>query len=485
MRRIWIVILAVAVTAIFGVPAQASNQQSDGDNRTSTSQSGSDTSGTANAGQITGTVSSGSTSVNATNSTDHSDITSGDARSANTADSFTGLDASTSTAVNLQRGDNETNISQDATTASGNVSDGQIIGVVTSFGGTADVVAANTSSFNDVESGRAKSTNDATTFTGLRALAFDSASATNVQRGDNRLAVTQTNPTTTGNAVTGQVIGVTSSGVTTVDGTNLSAHNDVDTVAAFGANSVDAFVGLLANATDTGVATNLQRGDNSASFNQDAPGTSNSATAFVGLNANADASTSTNVQRGDNKLGSTQDSPVAAASYDSLAGQVIGDVTASGGSADLVLANTSTWNDVHVVGVAGQVAGVVSGGTTSVDGTNLSDHNDVEGGVTFASTTLDAFLGLDATSALVVPTAFNLQEGDNKAMSHQSSSAIAGEPVAGQIIGVVTDAGGSSSVVLDNASTNSDVETATARDAETLSEFIGLLAATETTVPAP
>jgi hypothetical protein len=117
-----------------------------------------------------------------------------------------------------------------------------------------------------------------------------------------------------------------------------------------------------------------------------------------------------------------------------------------------------------------------------VDATNLSDHNDVEGGVTYASTTLDAFVGLDAISSLVVPTAFNLQEGDNKSQSSQSSSAVSGEPVAGQIIGVVTDAGGSSSVVLDNASTRSDVEAATARDAESLSEFIGLLAASETAV---
>jgi len=157
-------------------------------------------------------------------------------------------------------------------------------------------------------------------------------------------------------------------------------------------------------------------------------------------------------------------------------------VTSSGGSADLVLANTSTYNDVDVVGVAGQVAGVVSAGATSVDGTNSSDHNDVEGGVTYASTTLDAFVGLDAISSIVVPTAFNIQEGDNKSLSTQSSSAISGEPIAGQIIGVVTGAGGSSSVVLANASSNSDVESATARDAETLSEFIGLLAASETAV---
>lgn len=483
MRRIWIVVLAVFVTGIF--PAASSLAQTNGqngDNKTNTSQSGSDTSGTANGGQITGVVAGGTTSVDATNSTDHADVTSGDARGLNDASTFTGLDASSGTAVNRQNGDNKTAVSQDGSAVSGNASDGEIIGVVTSFGGSADVVAANTSSFNDVVTGRAKFENDSTTFTGLRALLFGASSATNVQRGDNELAVTQTAPTSTGNAVSGQVIGVTSSGATTVDSTNLSAHNDIDTVAAFGANSVDAFVGLLANATDTGVATNIQNGENSASFNQDAPGTSNSATAFVGLDASAASSTSTNVQKGENKLSSSQDSPVAAASYDSVAGQVVGDVTASGGSADLTLANSSTWNDVSVVGVAGQVAGVVSAGATSVDATNSSDHNDVQGGVTYASTSLDAFVGLDAISALVAPTAFNLQEGDNKAVSSQSSSAVSGEPVAGQIVGVVTSAGDSSSVVLANASSNSDVESATARDAETLSEFIGLLAASTTSV---
>jgi hypothetical protein len=481
LKNVIISVLCIVLTLGIAGSAFATNAQND-DNKTNTQQSGSDTSGTANAGQISGVVSSGTTSADATNSTDHADVTSGDARSNNDASTFTGLDASNATGTNIQRGDNKTWLSQDAEVVSGNASDGQIIGIVTSFGGTTDVVGANTSSFNDVTSGRAKSTNDATTFTGLQALLSDTSTATNIQRGDNKVSVTQTNPTTTGNAMSGQVIGVNSSGATTVDGTNLSAHNDVDTVAAFGANSVDAITGLVANATDTGVAINIQRGDNTSSFSQDAPGTSNSATTFVGLNSNADAASSTNVQRGDNKLGSSQDSPVAAASYDSIAGQVIADTTATGGSADLVLANTSTWNDIHVVGVAGQVAGVVSGGATSVDATNLSDHNDVEGGVTYASTSLDAFVGLDAISSLVVPTAFNLQQGDNKSFSSQSSSAISGEPVAGQIIGVVTDAGGSNSVVLDNASTHSDVESVTARDAESLSEFIGLLAASETAV---
>ena len=135
-----------------------------------------------------------------------------------------------------------------------------------------------------------------------------------------------------------------------------------------------------------------------------------------------------------------------------------------------------------MVGVAGQVAGVTTAGTTSVDATNSSDRNDVEGGVTYASTTIDAFVGLDAISSLVVPIAVNLQHGDNTSTSTQSSSAISGEPVAGQIIGVVTGVGGSSSVVLANTSSSNDVESATARDAETLSEFIGLSAASETAV---
>src|SRR5581483_6327977 len=270
LKKVITLVLAAMLT-LTGASAWAGNAQRD-DNKDNTTQSGTGNTGDANAGQITGTVGDGTTSVDATNSTDHSDIESGDARIANTASTFTGLDASTATAANVQRGDNKSNISQDAETASGNVSDGQIIGVVTSSGGSADVVLANTSSFNDVESGRAKSTNDSNTFTGLQALLFDGASSSNIQRGDNKTTVNQTNPTTTGNAMTGQIVGVQSSGVTTVDGTNLSAHNDVNTVAAFGANSVDSFVGLLANATNTGVAANVQRGDNKGTFNQDAPG---------------------------------------------------------------------------------------------------------------------------------------------------------------------------------------------------------------------
>ncbi len=478
--RVLLVVLVLGAGAA-GPAAYAGNTHT-GDNKTDTDQSGENGSGTANAGQITGVTADGQTSVDATNSTSNADVTSGDARGSNTADTFTGLDISTTTAVNTQEGDNKTDISQDGEATSGNASDGQIIAAVTASGGSAVIVASNISENNDVRSGRAKDENTISSFTGLRALLADNSSATNVQAGDNKLKVDQTNPTSTGNAVTGQVIGVTSAGVTSLDATNRSEDNDVDTVNAFGANSVDAFIGLQANATNTAVATNTQDGDNSGSISQDAPGTSNTVTAFVGQNADATAATSTNVQEGDNKLRASQDSPISATSYDSLAGQVVGDVTSAGGSADLVLANTSTDNDVSVVGVAGQVAGVTSAGATSVDATNLSDNNDVEGGVTYATTVLDAFVGLDAVSGLGLPLASNLQQGDNKFASAQSSSAVSGEPVAGQILGVVTGAGGSSDVVLANTTVDSDLRSQTARDTETDAAFIGLLAATDTTI---
>ena len=309
--------------------ATATNVQV-GDNEQSTEQSGSASSGDAVAGQVAGVVSSGDASVDATNRSEDVDVSTGDATGTNDAASFVGLTAGTSTALagtaddnilngsatNVLVGDNSYDLAQDATATTGDGVGGQVIGVVTSAGGSADVVAANTSEGVDIETGDADATNDAAAFVGLNAtgtagIAADiiNASATNVQDGDNELSASQDATAASGDGVGGSVIGVVSAGDASVDATNHSEDVDVETGDADSENSFAAFVGLTdgtataVNAADilNGQAANVLEGDNSKDLSQSADSTSG----------------------------------------DAVAGQVAGVVTSAGGSADLVLANTS------------------------------------------------------------------------------------------------------------------------------------------------
>ena len=250
-------------------------------------------------------------------------------RARNDAASFVGLTGGTTTALsaaddnilngnaaNVQLGDNAYDLAQDATATTGDGVGGQVIGVVTSAGGSADVVAANTSEGVDIETGDADANNDAAAFVGLNAtgtagLAADilNASATNVQEGDNELSAAQDATSASGDGVGGSVIGVVSAGDASVDATNHSEDVDVETGDADSANDFAAFVGLTNGSTTALNAADI-------------------------LNGNA-----ANVQEGDNAKDLSQSAD--ATSGDAVAGQVAGVVTSAGGSADLVLANTS------------------------------------------------------------------------------------------------------------------------------------------------
>jgi hypothetical protein len=308
--------------------ASATNVQV-GDNEAETEQSGSANSGDAVAGQVAGVVSSGDASVDATNRSEDVDVETGDASGTNDAASFVGLTAGSTTALsaagdnilngqaaNVLLGDNEYGLSQDATAASGDGVGGQVIGVVTSAGGSADVVAANTSEDADVETGDADANNDAAAFVGLNAtgtagLAADivNASATNVQEGDNELEASQDADAASGDGVAGSVIGVVSAGDASVDATNRSEDVSVETGDGDASNDFAAFVGLTGGSTTALSAADILNGQ------------------------------AANVQSGDNSKGVSQSAE--AASGDAVAGQVAGVVTSAGGSADLVLANTS------------------------------------------------------------------------------------------------------------------------------------------------
>jgi hypothetical protein len=308
--------------------ASATNVQA-GDNEGSTDQSGEASSGDAVAGQVTGVVSSGDASVDATNRSEDVDVSTGDATGTNDAASFVGLTAGSTTAIsaagddiingdaaNVLLGDNAGEVAQSATATSGDGVGGQVIGVVTSPGGSADVVAANTSSGVGIETGDADAANDAASFVGLNAtgtagLAADivNASATNVQEGDNELGAEQDATAASGDGVGGSVIGVVSAGDASVDATNHSEDVDVETGDATSTNDFAAFVGLTNGSTTVVDAADILNG------------------------------AAANVHEGDNAKGVAQSAD--ATSGDAVAGQVAGVVTSAGGSADLVLANTS------------------------------------------------------------------------------------------------------------------------------------------------
>jgi hypothetical protein len=337
----WLLVAALGLAASFGSVAHAdidnasATNVQEGDNDTESDQSGDASSGDAVAGSVVGVVSSGDASVDATNRSEDVEVQTGDATGNNSASSFTGLTAGSDTfvasdilnfgATNVQEGDNETELTQSADASTGDGVGGQVIGVVTAAGGSADVVAANTSEDAEIETGESDASNDAAAFTGLNdsgivftdagfedglfAADIANASATNVQEGDNDFSADQDANASSGDGVGGQVLGVVSAGDASVDATNRSEDVDIETGETFANNSAAGFVGLTAGSA-TGV------------------------TAADIFNAGA-----TNVQEGDNEKDVTQSAD--AASGDAVGGQVAGVVTSAGGSADLVLANTS------------------------------------------------------------------------------------------------------------------------------------------------
>jgi hypothetical protein len=256
-------------------------------------------------------------------------------------------DVSSSTAINLQEGDNRSTLGQAATATSGDGVAGEVIGAVTSAGGSASIVAANTSRDSDVTTGEAEAANVSDAFVGQN---FDvcadiggstvfacsggtvvlsditDSDAFNLQEGDNRLSGRQTANASTGDGVAGQVIGAVSAGATSIDATSRSEDVSVETGDATAANASDAFVGQ----------------------NFETCGTLGGSAVFACSGgdvtlSDVTSSTATNVQEGDNRR--TFGQSANASSGDAVAGQVTGVVTSAGGSASVVVANTSTGID--------------------------------------------------------------------------------------------------------------------------------------------
>ena len=539
--RLVAVLLLVVGSASLAGSAWAQND-TEGDIESSTEQTGQAGTGDAVGGQVVGVVSAGDTSVDATNRSEDVDIETGDATGSNDVDNFTGqLETGTTViddgdvddfSINDQDGDNSSDVVQAAEATSGDGVGGQVIGVVTSAGGSADVVAANTSEDVDIETGDVSAENILfgfigqlaadTTFiadAGFLAIAAIDDVSVNSQVGDNESDVSQAANASSGDGVGGQVLGIVSAGDASVDATNSSTGVDIETGEAFAGNFADPFVGqlavdstfiadagFLAIAAIDGVSVNGQEGDNSSDIAQA-----------------ADAS-----------------------SGDGVGGQVIGAVTSAGGSADVVAANTSEDVDIETGdasatneatpfvgqlaadttliadagflaiaaitgvsvndqvggnasdisqaadastgdGVGGQVLGIVSAGDTSVDATNRSEDADVETGDAFADNFADLFVGQLAVGTTLIAdsgafsieiiddVAVNTQNGETSSDVVQAANANSGDAVAGQVAGVVTSAGGSADLVLANTSEGIDAESGLSEFDNDTQEFIGQL----------
>lgn len=325
------------------------NNVQDGNNATRARQSSTASTGDGVAGQVIGAVSAGATSIDATNRSDGVTVETGDATTDNNASLFTGLNDSVTATVgeapladvenscnaggtscsNVQDGNNATSLSQSASANSGDGVAGEVIGAVTSAGGSASVVAANTSLNSDVLTGEAEANNDFASFTGLNfaptttVVADVETSCTegtpacaNVQDGNNRLTGSQTARANTGDGVAGQVLGLVSAGAASLDATNRTEDSTVETGESEANNAASEFVGLNFGST-------LSVGQ--------------------GVTADISSATAVNLQDGNNRKSVSQTAD--ASSGDAVAGQVGGVVTSAGGSASVVLANTSTGID--------------------------------------------------------------------------------------------------------------------------------------------
>jgi hypothetical protein len=430
-------------------------------------------------------------------------------------------------ADNLQEGDNRSTFSQSANATTGDGVAGQVIGAVTSAGGSTSIVAANVTKDSSVETGPAKATNSLAAFTGLNdtdqttsvvAEIVNSCNGIlggcdNVQQGDNRSTGRQSATANSGDGVAGQVIGAVSGGATSIDASNTSEGVDVQTGKADSSNEAATFVGLNESDSTTSILAdvkdscksgcdNVQEGDNRATYNQTASSTSGDGVGgeVIGVVTSAGGSasvvaanrtTDTDIETGDAKSTNDlaafvglQESPSPTAITSELSG------TCGGGcenvqQGDNRLSANQTATSHTGDGVGGQVLGVVSAGRASLDATNHTTDSSVETGSADATNHAAEFVGLNDSPTTTVGggplasdasgvNAENLQEGDNHKTLSQTADATSGDAVAGQVAGVVTSAGGTASVVLDNTSTDIDAQSGKGHFDNTDAGFVGL-----------
>jgi hypothetical protein len=145
-------------------------------------------------------------------------------------------------ASNAQDGDDEDGSDQSGEADSGDAVVGQVVGVTSS--GDASVDATNRTEDSSAESGDVEGSNQSASAVGLFA---GNASPTNVQEGDNTAQSVQAADTNSGDAVAGQIAGVTTSPSGSADLVlaNTTIEADVETGDAEFDNDAISFVGLF------------------------------------------------------------------------------------------------------------------------------------------------------------------------------------------------------------------------------------------------
>ncbi|MEX2538556.1 MAG: hypothetical protein WD646_07885 [Actinomycetota bacterium] len=480
--------------------ANAANEQ-DGDNSADLDQNADADTGDGFGGQAISVASSGDSSIRAANRSEDVDVTTGDAEASNDADVAVGqflesgneglqlnlcgnqiggtrianvaacINFALANGANDQDGDNSADVDQNADAASGDGVGGQLIGATS--GGNTTIDATNDSEGVDVRTGDAESSNNADVLVGLVAAGENegvqlnicgnqiggtsianlsvciNAAVSNVnndQDGDNTADVGQSADASTGDGIGGQVIGAASGGDSTITASNRSEDVDVVTGDADADNDADVLVGLVAEAANEGAQINICGnqigGEEIATFS---------------VCVNAAVSNVSNDQDGDN--------------------------TADVGQS----ADASTGD-----GVGGQVIGALSAGDSNIDATNRSDNVDIRTGDADASNSAEVIAGLFAdnendlfqlnlcasgicTNLDIEFGATNVQNGDNEADTDQRTDASTGDGVAGQVLGVFGEEGGSSDIVASNESTNINVTSGNESTSNTATTTIGLV----------
>jgi hypothetical protein len=429
----------------------------EGDNAVDVSQNaGAATGDAVAAGQIVGIVNAGDVDLTLDNTSDGDEATSGDSDAFNdTGIVFAGNvyasdeggdievasiegPITTLPAGIVHEGDNDAGLDQGAAATSGDaVAGAQISGGVIGAGGSFTAEQTNASEDSESTSGNSLSENFAdTVFVGNAAAdgevelgsISDVTGAGVVHEGDNEVDATEQANSATGDAVTGaSIVGIVGSGDTSIVTDNTTEDAE--------ATSGD---GTSTNDLNLATAGNLM----SDAEDVDLPD-----------EASIDGVTTDDggiVHDGDNttELGLTADT----ATGDAVAGgQVVGAVTAAGGSfaADLTNSSEDDQADSGAATADTFVNSVASGNLSGDGNVFLGSISDVDGGA-----------GI-------------VHEGDNDLTLDASASGATGDAVAGgQVVGGV--GGGDMSVTLDNTSEDSE---ATSGDASGLADVLSSLSA--------
>jgi hypothetical protein len=348
---------------------------------------------------------------------------------------------------------------------------------------------------------------------------------TNTQDGENNSDSHQSGRANAGNAITGQVVGVASSGGASVDATNHTDNSNATTGDATARNHAKTFAGqniseihAPGSTKSPVVLTNKQTGDNRTSVSQSASAstgdgiagqvigvvTTNGPSSIAASNSTTNSDVTTGDATASNSANAFTGLNISGVSnFDSSTGCFIGCVESPTAIATLTVTNSQTGDNrtrarqsSHASsgdGIVGQVIGAVTaGGSSSIDATNRSENSTVNTGDADASNSATLFTGLNVNeltntstavgciflclvepTALAVATATNTQVGDNSGRASQHASATTGDGVAGQVIGAFTS-GGSSSIVASNTSRDVDVFTGNGTASNGLTAFVGL-----------